>query len=230
MNPELVMKQNIFVFIGPPGSGKGSLSQLCVQKLSWKQLSTGALCRKHISEGTSIGREIDFAIKSGKLIADNLVLDMVTQWLSQVGGVAENIIFDGFPRTVPQAQALMQLLSEKFAHCTLTIVEFSLSDAEAITRLAGRFVCKGKECQAVYSVTTELLSSKNDMTCDICNQSLERRSDDEPVTVKQRLATYHKHAKPLLDFYRQSGQTVATVDVDKPLESVFKEFVTNVAR
>ncbi len=219
------MKHNIFVFIGPPGSGKGSLSQLCVESLDWKQLSTGALCRKHIAEGSLVGKQIDLAIKSGKLIDDALVLDMVSQWLTSLGTNQENIILDGFPRTRPQAQALMNLLGAQFTGCNLTVVEFFISDAEAVNRLAARFVCTDKKCEAIYSERSSELAPSNQKACDRCGNALERRADDQPETVKQRLATYHKHADPLLAFYHETGQPVFRVDVEKPLEIVYKEFL-----
>lgn len=219
------MKHNIFVFIGPPGSGKGSLSQLCVESLDWKQLSTGALCRKHIAEGTSVGKRIDLAIKSGKLIEDDLVLDMVSQWLQSLQSEEENIILDGFPRTRPQAQALMQLLQTQFRGCSLKVVEFFISDAEAVNRLAARFVCTDKKCEAIYSERASELAPAQQKTCNRCGNALERRADDQPETVKDRLATYHKHADPLLAFYHEAGQPVYRVDVEKPLEVVYKEFL-----
>lgn len=224
------MKHNIFVFIGPPGSGKGSLSQLCVQTLGWKQLSTGALCRKHIAEGTNVGKSIDLAIKSGKLIDDNLVLEMVSQWLYSLGEGGENIILDGFPRTRPQAQALMDLLKEQFKDCNLAIIEFFISDEEAARRLAARYVCTDKKCEAIYSDRSSELAPLHTKACDRCGNALERRSDDQPETVKQRLATYHKHADPLLAFYREVGQPITRVDVEKPLETVYKEFLALVTK
>lgn len=224
------MKHSIFVFIGPPGSGKGSLSQMCVETLGWKQLSTGALCRKHIAEGTSVGKQIDLAIKSGKLIDDNLVLDMVSQWLNSLGSGQEDIILDGFPRTRPQAQALMDLLNKQFKECNLMVIEFFISDEEAARRLAARYVCTDKKCEAIYSERSSDLAPLNDKACDRCGNALERRSDDQPETVKQRLATYHKHADPLLAYYREAGQPILRVDVEKPLETVYKEFLALVTR
>ncbi|MGE0010064.1 MAG: adenylate kinase family protein [Candidatus Babeliales bacterium] len=224
------MQHSIFVFIGPPGSGKGSLSQMCVETLGWKQLSTGALCRKHIAEGTLVGKQIDLAIKSGKLIDDNLVLDMVSQWLNSLGGGQENIILDGFPRTRPQALALMNLLNEQFKECNLKVIEFFISDEEAARRLAARYVCTDKKCEAIYSERSSELAPLNNKACDRCGNALERRSDDQPDTVKQRLATYHKHADPLLAFYREAGQPIVRVDVEKPLEAVYKEFLALVTK
>lgn len=224
------MKHDIFVFIGPPGSGKGSLSQLCVETIGWKQLSTGALCRKHIAEGTSVGMQIDLAIKSGKLIDDNLVLDMVSQWLTSLGQGRESIILDGFPRTRPQAQALMNLLDTQFNGCNLTIIEFFISDEEAARRLAARYVCTDKKCEAIYSERATELAPMSQKACDRCGNALERRSDDQPETVRQRLATYHKHADPLLALYRECGQPVTRVDVEKPLEIVYKEFLALVTK
>ena len=102
--------RDIIVFIGPPGSGKGTLSGLCVKELGWVQISTGNLCRKHIADKTKIGQEIDFAIKSGKLVSDNLITDMIIDWFKHVGDQVRTVVLDSYPRTVAQAQALTSFL------------------------------------------------------------------------------------------------------------------------
>ena len=105
-------QKNLIVFMGPPGAGKGSLSQLCVDEFGWVQLSTGFLCRKHIAAQTTIGRQIDFFIKSGKLVDDSLIVDMVEEWLAEQIDQQRGVILDGFPRSVVQAQALDEILKK----------------------------------------------------------------------------------------------------------------------
>ena len=92
--------ERIVLFVGPPGSGKGTLSQKCVQELGWKQISTGDLCRAHIANETEIGKKIDFAIKSGKLVDDGLISQMVFEWFSEQKNGPHTVILDGYPRTV----------------------------------------------------------------------------------------------------------------------------------
>ena len=220
-------QKNVYVFIGPPGAGKGSLSQYCTVHLGWTQLSTGNLCRKNIAEKTKIGMEIDFALKSGKLVSDTLITDMVGQWFDQQisNSNISAIILDGFPRTVPQAEALQDLLQEKLSFLKLNVVRLSLSDDVIITRLGSRYICANKECQAVYSVLpNSAMAPKNMGKCDKCSGSLLRREDDQKESVKERLVMYHKHEKALLDFYKKAGRSVIDVAVDKPLEKVFDEF------
>ena len=106
----MTSNQQLVIFIGPPGAGKGSISQLCVQAFGWKQLSTGYLCRKHINEQTEIGKEIDFSIKSGKLVSDRLIVTLVEQWLADPSQHESPIILDGFPRNIAQAEALHEII------------------------------------------------------------------------------------------------------------------------
>jgi len=221
----LIQGKTIFIFIGPPGAGKGSLSRLCVKKLGWSQLSTGDLCRKHMSEGTKIGKCIDFAMKSGKLVADGLVVEMVDQWLSSRFTKKDAVILDGFPRTVPQAEAFGELLHKKFKLSNVSIIRMCLDDEKVVERLTGRFICKNDTCQEVYSVVEgSSLAPKVAMVCDECSCGLVRRADDSEHFVRDRLETYHRHEGVLLDFYRRQGQEVKDFFVDKALSSVFREF------
>lgn len=221
----LSVNRDLFLFIGPPGSGKGTLADACVKTLGWKQLSTGNLCRQHIAEQTDIGKQIDFAIKSGKLVADSLIVAMVHDWFSRYLAVHHTVILDGFPRTVPQAQELSTLLEKNFDGARLQIIQLEISDEGVIQRLCSRYVCENKECQAVYSLASgSTLAPKVSMICDICTTRLIRRKDDEEATVRERLAGYYKHEKALLDFYAQGNTKVHQLSVEKPMAEVFKDF------
>lgn len=220
------MSTRVYIFIGPPGSGKGTLSQLCTEYLGWSQLSTGALCRKHIQEKTEIGKQIDFAIKSGKLISDTLVTEMVCGWLTQhVGGSQTPIILDGYPRTVVQAEAFNRFVGTQENNVQLYIVRFFISDEQVITRLSTRYICQNKECQVVYSSSIETaLASGKEMTCSRCSSSLGRRADDEADAVQERLNIYHMHEQQLVDFYEQQNQPIFEFNVEKSVPEVFDEF------
>jgi adenylate kinase len=220
--------KQIFIFIGPPGAGKGSLSQLCVSRLGWAQLSTGDLCRQHIAAQTEIGKQIDFFIRSGKLIPDSLMIEMVEAWLLEKFKNIDVLILDGFPRTIVQAEALNALLSkEAFAHVTFHVVQLVLDDAEVKHRLLGRLICPNKECGAVYSKEDAALQPRKEGFCDVCpNMRLIVRSDDTPESIQHRLEVYHKHANALLHYYKQHGdRQVKTLDASKPLSEVFDHFV-----
>lgn len=223
-------QKQIFIFIGPPGSGKGSLSHLCVEQLGWAQLSTGDLCRQHIAEKTEVGKQIDFFIKSGKLIPDNFVIDMVEDWILDKFKNLDVLILDGFPRTVAQAGALDELLKKNiFSGVQLHVVQLMIDDFAVASRLESRLICSNKECGAVYSRLVEKLFPQNSMKCDKCDSSLIVRSDDNPESVKHRLVTYHKHSNDLLGYYKTKGQKLYQLDVDKPLEKVFEEFMRYVS-
>lgn len=217
----------LVIFIGPPGSGKGTLSQLCVDRLGWRQLSTGALFRKHIAEQTPIGKSIDFAIKSGKLVSDELVTSMAIEWLADTfNREKSDIILDGFPRTVAQAAALKEFIGQQSLPVEIKVVRFYMTDEGIIRRLMARRMCSTKACQAVYSVIEgSPLAPKKHNECDKCSGVLERRSDDTEEAIKNRLKTYHDHEKKLLDFYRNDPDTtMLELDVDKTSDSVFADF------
>lgn len=216
--------KNVYIFIGPPGSGKGTLSYLCVRTLGWVQLSTGNLCRKHIAEQTEIGKQIDFALKSGKLVSDDLINAMVHDWFASTIQESDNIILDGYPRTVKQAEALLNFLKEKLSHVNVRIIRFFISDNTVISRICGRLVCQNKDCQEVYSLNPGARVPAQDMKCDVCSSDLGRRNDDVVSAVHDRLQTYHKHEKDLLEFYEQTNFITKELCVDKHFDEVFDDF------
>lgn len=220
------MSRDVYIFIGPPGSGKGSLSALCVNQLGWVQLSTGNLCRQHIAEQTSIGKAIDFAIKSGKLVADDLITDMVLDWFEKQSiWQIKPIILDGYPRTVTQAQAFHKALQDTLHGFNVQVVLFDVDDKTVAERIQGRYVCQNKNCQAVYSLIPGALEQpKVAMICDHCSSSLIRRKDDEGSAIYERLAVYHSHVNSLIDFYRKAGVPIRTIDAHMPVHELFDTF------
>ena len=221
-------KNNIFVLVGPPGSGKGSLSQLCIKEFGWKQLSTGDLCRKHIAEQTEIGKQIDFALKSGKLVNDGIIVDMVNKWLTEQIKSGANVLLDGYPRNLVQARALDAFLKdEKFAKIELRVVRFVASDEVVINRLSSRCICSNKDCQAVYSMAKDSsFRPKENMICDTCSSPLKIRSDDNLDSIKERLKIYHEYEDSMLHFYSEVGYTILEVDAERSLKDVFENFKT----
>lgn len=218
--------KQIFVFLGAPGAGKGALSRACVKKLGWKELSTGNECRKHRSEGTKIGQEIDFAIKSGTLVSDSVIIDMVAQWIEENIDSTQAVILDGFPRTVLQGQGLIKLLEhEGFGDLKLHIFQLMLNDEVIVKRLSSRLVCTNKSCQSVYSTLVGALKPEKEGICDVCKGDLIRRDDDNPETIRERLRTYHHHAQALLDFYKKEGYEVGRIDADQSPDKVFENFL-----
>ncbi len=218
-------RTDLVILLGPPGAGKGSLAGLCINALGWKQLSTGNLCRKHIAEQTEIGKQIDFAIKSGKLVSDSLVTGAVEEWLEGSIDDAAAVILDGFPRTVAQAKSLEELLKKKEDSLRLKVVRLFVSDDIVIARLCNRYICSNIECQAVYSLGEgSKLLPKVSMICDHCGHSLIRRKDDNEESVKERLKIYHKHEQDLLNFYADMNHHIAELNVERPLQDLFEDF------
>lgn len=218
-------KLNVLIFLGAPGAGKGTLAERCVQELGFIQLSTGNLCRMHIANQTEIGRQIDLIIKSGKLVSDSLIVDMVADWFAKETGDASTIILDGFPRTVAQADALKKLFEEKFPTVKLSVIKLEISDEAVVARLCSRVVCENKACQAVYSlVQGSALAPAKAGLCDLCGGTLVVRPDDAEDSVRKRLQVYHQHENALVDFYGSIKQPVMRLNVEKPLEEVFSEF------
>lgn len=217
----------MYLFIGPPGSGKGTLSNFLVKRFAWQQLSTGNLLRRHIAEQTDIGKQIDFAIKSGKLVADSLVNAMVEKWLAETLSEADDIILDGYPRTIAQAESFDRFLGQLHVKVDVIVVSFFISDKEVIDRISRRLVCQNKECQKVYSALDDSsLKPRVSMTCDVCGSPLGKRSDDTAASVHERLESYHKHEQELLHFYKTHNYHIYQVNVEKPFDKVFAEFAS----
>ena len=214
------------VFIGLPGSGKGTLSSLCVKELGWKQLSTGDLCRKHIADQTEIGKRIDFAIKSGKLVSDSIISEMVFDWLVNSFESVDTVIFDGFPRTVMQAEMLISYLKSnlKSIECQLNVFRLEVPTQIVKRRVSNRIICSNKECQAGYSNdANSKYHPKKDGVCDKCSSLLIKRSDDCCEAVDLRLETYLHNETQLLDFFKSAGYQVVSLNADASVDSLFDE-------
>ena len=220
------MKQHdkavIFSFFGPPGSGKGTLAQTLVQKKQYRMLSTGNLCRWHVSQGTAFGTLLDGYLKQGHLIPDALITEMVIDWLeTHLKTAGGPIILDGFPRTEGQAQLLLNYLRGDSAPTNaFRVVLFSAPNEVIIERLTSRVVCSNKKCQATLSLKENLTSCKH------CGGVLVQRDDDKKEVVQERLSHYPGYRDALLSFYRSVGQTVEAFDVDAlSSEIVYERFV-----
>lgn len=217
--------KKVYLFIGPPGSGKGTLSHLCVKNLDWVQLSTGNLCRKHVAEYTEIGKQIDFALKSGKLVSDSLITDVVKEWFVEAINHADSIILDGYPRTLGQATAFHEYFLKNKAQAELIIVRFNIDDETVLARICGRLVCQNRDCQKVYSLLEGSPCAPQEiMKCDACCSELGRRNDDRVAAIKERLLIYHQHEQDLLNFYHEQGYPIREFSAKGQLPEVFNDF------
>jgi adenylate kinase len=213
--------KDMYIFIGPPGSGKGSLAQLCMQQWGWSKLSTGDLCREHIAQQTEIGKQIDFSIKNGKLITDRLISEMVQAWLKEHYGLMKGLIFDGFPRTASQAEKLEHLLqSDMVSAAKLHVIELDVSDDVVVNRLTSRRICSNAHCQQVYSVCDSSLSPQQKDICDQCSCELCKRSDDDSDVITSRIASYRRSITHVMNYYSGIGRAIKKIQADLPIGEV----------
>ena len=195
------MKRNI-ILMGPPGAGKGTLAKQLIS-LGLAHISTGDMFREAIKAGTELGKLADSYIKHGDLVPDEVTIGLVKERLSK-DDCANGYLLDGFPRTLPQAEAL-EKLSKEINRPIETVINLECDDKELLRRISGRRVCKN--CGAPYHIDT--MKPKVEGVCDICGGPLYQRNDDNEEAMKVRLDHYLHETKPLLDFYQDKGLLVS---------------------
>jgi len=187
------------VLLGPPGAGKGTQAQRLIERYGIPQISTGDILRDNVQNGTMLGIRARAFMDRGEYVPDPLVVQMVMERLREPD--AENgFILDGFPRTVPQAQALEGAL-EAIGNPLSAALKFAISDDMAVRRLLNRWTCP--TCKTTYNL--EFKPPRDDHVCDNDSTALERRADDDELTVRRRLAVYQEQTEPLEIFYRDLG-------------------------
>ncbi|TPW14646.1 MAG: adenylate kinase, partial [Halothiobacillaceae bacterium] len=188
------------VLLGAPGSGKGTQAKLLVEKYSYPQISTGDLLRAAVTGGTSLGLQAKAAMDAGQLVSDEIVLGMIKERLSEPDA-KEGFVLDGFPRNIPQAEALDKMLDKM--HIPLQMALLVEVDFDAlIQRLTGRRTCE--LCGQMYNIY--LSPSKLDDRCDKCGGNLKHRADDNEETISNRLKVYEAQTEPLIAFYRSQNK------------------------
>jgi adenylate kinase len=185
------------VLLGPPGAGKGTQAQLLVDRFAIPQISTGDILREHVERGSGLGIQARSYMDRGEYVPDELVVRMVMDRLAQPDA-DQGFILDGFPRTVPQAQALEAAL-ELVGKPLTAVLKFAISDDMAVRRLLNRWSCP--ECKRTYNL--EFKPPANDRVCDVDGADLVRRSDDDELTVRRRLALYREQTAPLEALYNE---------------------------
>jgi adenylate kinase len=189
------------VFLGPPGSGKGTQAQRLVESLGIPQISTGDLFRDHRRRGTPLGLRVEGIMARGDLVDDGTVIDMVRDRIQQPDA-ASGFILDGFPRTLPQAEGFAAMLAEQRLNLD-RVVLFTVPNDDLVKRISGRRTCA--DCQRVFNIYTAPPSVPPPCAGQCKTPKLTQRKDDEEATVKQRLAVYERDTRPLVDFYRTRG-------------------------
>lgn len=202
------MNKKNLIFIGAPGSGKGTISNLLMELAPLAHISTGDILRDEIKRDTELGRQAAVIMKDGGLVSDEIVVGMVKERLAKDDCKA-GFILDGFPRTLNQAELLNKVLAD--LGMTLdAVVFFNVKDETLLARLTSRLSCK---CGAVFNKLG--MPPKVEGICDKCGQELYQRADDSLETAQNRLAVFYKQTQPVIDYYRTTGKMIELKDMDK---------------
>jgi len=206
------------IFLGPPGSGKGTQAKMISETLDIKHLSTGDILREAVAAGSELGMKAKVHMDKGDLVPDQYIMGMIEERL-QSRVLDDGFVLDGFPRTVAQAEALAMMLARYGKDIDKAIL-FDVSDEEVIKRLSGRLYCP--VCNAGYNYPSRL--PKRQGRCDHDGAELRRRPDDEENVVKNRLGVYRKQTEPIIDYYRKQS-LLTNVKAEGPIDSIYKELL-----
>ena len=202
------------IMLGAPGAGKGTQAKQIAGKYSIPHISTGDIFRANIKNGTDLGKKAKEYMDQGLLVPDELTCDLVMDRIQQ-DDCKNGFVLDGFPRTIPQAEALdaaLAKIGEKMDYA----IDVDVPDENIVNSMSGRRACL--DCGATYHIVS--LPPKTEGKCDHCGSDLVLREDDKPETVQKRLTVYHDQTQPLIDYYKNQG-ILKSVDGTQPMEAVF---------
>lgn len=199
------------VFLGPPGAGKGTAAQRLIDDIPIPQISTGDLLRESVKQGTELGKKAKAYMDSGELVPDDLVIGLLKERIAK-SDCAEGFILDGFPRTIPQAEAL-----DHAGVKIVTVINFKLNDDIIIHRLSGRRI--HKETGKIYNVNANGIPP---VPPEMSPDELLQRDDDKPEAIGNRLVVYRRQTEPLIEFYTNKG-LLADVDANQDLEPIVSD-------
>ena len=202
------------IFLGAPGAGKGTQAEIIAAELKIPTISTGNIIREALANGTEMGLKAKSFIEAGKLVPDDVVIGIIKDRLA-ADDCNGGFILDGFPRTIPQAEAL-----DKMGVIIDKVVDIDVPDENIVNRMSGRRVCKA--CGSSYHIENK--KPKVEGVCDVCGGELYIRKDDNVDALKVRLEAYHSQTQPLINYYAQYG-LIGEVNGDTSLENVFKAIV-----
>ncbi|WP_027437061.1 adenylate kinase [Lachnospira multipara] len=206
------------IMLGAPGAGKGTQAKRIAEKYSIPHISTGDIFRANIKNNTELGQKAKTYMDKGELVPDELVVDLIMDRFKQADA-ANGYVLDGFPRTIPQAEALDKALEANGESVDFAI-NVEVPDENIINRMGGRRACVG--CGATYHI--QFNAPKVEGICDTCGEKLILRDDDKPETVKNRLSVYHDQTQPLIDYYNKKN-VLREVDGTQAMDDVFKAIV-----
>ena len=207
------------IMLGAPGAGKGTQAKKIAAKYSIPHISTGDIFRANIKNGTELGNKAKTYMDQGLLVPDELVVDLVVDRVNQED-CAKGYVLDGFPRTIPQAEALDKALLEMGQSIDYAI-NVEVPDENIVQRMSGRRACVN--CGATYHIV--YAPTKKENVCDTCEGELILRDDDKPETVQKRLNVYHEQTQPLIDYYTEKNKLVevdGTIDIEKVFDAIVK--------
>ena len=206
------------VMLGAPGAGKGTQAKMIAEKYSIPHISTGDIFRANIKNGTELGKKAKSFIDKGQLVPDELTLDLIMDRFKE-DDCKNGYVLDGFPRTIPQAEALDEALMANGEKVDFAI-DIDVPDENIVRRMGGRRACVN--CGATYHIVYS--PTKVEGKCDKCGEELIVRDDDKPETVLSRLEVYHNQTQPLIDYYNEQG-ILKSVDGTIDMKDVFNEIV-----
>ena len=202
------------IMLGAPGAGKGTQAKMIADKYGIPHISTGDIFRANIKNGTELGKKAKEYMDKGLLVPDELTCDLVVDRIAQPDA-AKGYVLDGFPRTIPQAEALTAALKARGESVDYAI-DVDVPDSNIVNRMGGRRACLA--CGATYHIAFN--PPKKEGICDVCGKELVLRDDDKPETVQKRLDVYHAQTQPLIDYYTKAG-VLRSVDGTQDIDKVF---------
>lgn len=211
------------ILLGPPGAGKGTQAKRVIEEFDIPHISTGDIFRKNIKEKTELGQKVEGLLAQGKLVPDELTIEIVWDRLDQED-CKNGFLLDGFPRTIPQAEALDEGLAKRGLKLD-RVLNIDVDKDSLVKRLSGRRVCPN--CGASYHIDNN--PTKVDGICDACQTPVIQREDDKEETVLDRIKVYDSQTKPLVDFYNKQD-LVFTVDGTLPIDEITNKLVTELKK
>ncbi|MCS7171103.1 MAG: adenylate kinase [Aquificaceae bacterium] len=205
----------ILVFLGPPGSGKGTQAKKLKSEVGFLHISTGDLLREAVKKGTELGKRAKEYMERGELVPDDLIIALIEEVMPKEGG----FILDGFPRTVAQAIALERML-KKHGKELSKVMLFEISEDSVVDRLSGRLTCLS--CGAVYHIRYN--PPKQEGVCDLCGGKLVQREDDKEEVIRKRFRVYKEQTEPLVEFYKERNR-LTSLDATQSMEEVNRQLL-----
>lgn len=208
------------ILLGAPGAGKGTIAKMLVEKYGIVQISTGDILRQAVKEGTEVGKKAAEYMNTGKLVPDSIIMDIIEERIAKPD-CAKGFIFDGFPRTIPQAEELAKLFAKKNMAID-AIINLEVPEDVVLRRLTSRRTCSNPGCQAIYNIYT--MPPKKDGICDKCGSKLVQRDDETEEAIRVRLETYYEKTQPLIDYYQHNNAyfAVPSLDAQETFDAIVK--------